>query len=109
MTQKQLSRISGVSQQYISDLEQGKFRRRSPTLKIIRDIAKALDVCVFAIIEPDDCPLDYGKCKRSIKISLHDDFKIYAEALEKISKDNNVPMTELVAKSVELLKKEYSS
>lgn len=41
MTQKQLSKLSGVSESYIGDLERGE---KEPTISVLCRIAKALKV-----------------------------------------------------------------
>nr|WP_164117430.1 helix-turn-helix transcriptional regulator [Sphingorhabdus sp. Alg239-R122] len=49
LTQEQLSELSGLSQQYLSDLERGK---RNPTIVTIHEIALALDVTHVEIVAP---------------------------------------------------------
>ncbi len=48
LTQQQLSELSGVSQQYISDIETGDVEG---SLTVLRKLAKALDVSVTKLIE----------------------------------------------------------
>jgi len=48
LTQQQLSELSGVSQQYISDIETGDVEG---SLTVLRKLAKALDVPVTKLIE----------------------------------------------------------
>ncbi|KHD34204.1 hypothetical protein NL50_17830 [Clostridium acetobutylicum] len=59
ITQKKLSRLSGITQSYLSDLE-SNCRYKSPTLKTLQEIANALDVCPKELIE---CNCKYCKCK----------------------------------------------
>jgi len=47
MTQKQLARLSGLSQSHISELELGK---EGPTLKAVESIANALHVHPFELL-----------------------------------------------------------
>ncbi len=51
LTQEQLSELSGLSQQYISDLERGK---RNPTIVTIYELAMALKVGHLELISPLD-------------------------------------------------------
>ena len=51
LTQEQLSERSGLSQQYLSDLERGK---RNPTIITIYEIASALGVSHVELVAPDD-------------------------------------------------------
>ena len=51
LTQEQLSERSGLSQQYLSDLERGK---RNPTIITIYEIASALDVSHVELVAPRD-------------------------------------------------------
>ena len=51
LTQEQLSERSGLSQQYLSDLERG---RRNPTIITIYEIASALGVSHVDLVAPDD-------------------------------------------------------
>lgn len=53
MSQSELARLSGVNQSCISYLENRK-RTKSPILKNLEKIAKALDVCVFDLMMCDD-------------------------------------------------------
>lgn len=48
-TQEELSERSGLSQQYLSDLERGK---RNPTIVTIYEIAQALDVSYLEMVQP---------------------------------------------------------
>lgn len=45
LTQDQLSILSGISQSYISKLENEDFKLHSPTLKQIVKLAKVLNIC----------------------------------------------------------------
>ncbi|WP_109354759.1 helix-turn-helix transcriptional regulator [Sphingorhabdus sp. EL138] len=49
LTQEQLSELSGLSQQYISDLERGK---RNPTIVTIYELAMALKVAHLELVAP---------------------------------------------------------
>ena len=49
MTQEQLAEKSGLSQQYLSDLERGK---RNPTIVTIYEIAMALGVSHIELVQP---------------------------------------------------------
>lgn len=51
LTQEQFAERSGFTQQYISDLEQG---RRNPTIVTIFELAQALGVGHVALVAPDD-------------------------------------------------------
>ncbi|KOM89544.1 helix-turn-helix transcriptional regulator [Clostridium botulinum] len=42
ISERQLSKITGISQGYISDLESGK---KSPTVRMLYRIANALEIC----------------------------------------------------------------
>ena len=50
LTQEQLSELSGLSQQYISDLERGK---RNPTIVTIYELAQALGVGHLELLSPE--------------------------------------------------------
>ena len=54
LTQEQFAERSGFTQQYISDLEQGK---RNPTVVTLLVLAQALGVAHMALVLPDDSPL----------------------------------------------------
>ena len=49
LTQEQVSEKSGLSQQYLSDLERGK---RNPTIVTIYEISQALDVSHVDLVKP---------------------------------------------------------
>lgn len=49
LTQEQLSELSGLSQQYISDLERGK---RNPTIVTIYELALAMKVGHLDLVSP---------------------------------------------------------
>jgi transcriptional regulator with XRE-family HTH domain len=49
MTQEQLAERSGLSQQYISDLERGK---RNPTVVTLWELAQALGVSHVELVQP---------------------------------------------------------
>lgn len=50
LTQEQVAERSGLSQQYLSDLERG---RRNPTIITLYELAQALGVSHVALVEPD--------------------------------------------------------
>lgn len=50
LTQEQLAAKSGLSQQYISGLEQGK---RNPTIVTLFELAMALEVGHVELVKPD--------------------------------------------------------
>lgn len=51
LTQEQVAALSGISQQYISDLERG---RRNPTVVTLFELAQALGVSHVDLVLPDD-------------------------------------------------------
>jgi transcriptional regulator with XRE-family HTH domain len=51
LTHEQLSEQTGLTQQYISGLEQG---RRNPTILTLFDLAQALKTTPAALITPED-------------------------------------------------------
>ncbi|NJL73613.1 MAG: helix-turn-helix transcriptional regulator [Candidatus Competibacteraceae bacterium] len=51
LTQEQVAALSGISQQYISGLEQG---RRNPTVLTLFELAQALGVSHVDLVLPDD-------------------------------------------------------
>lgn len=51
LTQEQVAELSGLSQQYLSDLERG---RRNPTIITLYELARALGVSHVALVEPDN-------------------------------------------------------
>lgn len=58
LTQEQVAERSGLSQQYLSDLERG---RRNPTIITLYELALALGVSHVALVEPDDDALGEAK------------------------------------------------
>ena len=60
MSQSKLSRLTGISQSYISKIES---ETQTPTLETIDKIAKALDVCPIHDLLECDCP----KCQKKTK------------------------------------------
>jgi len=64
LTQQELAQKAKVSQEYISDLEKLD-RSKSPTLKVVRDISKALDICVYELLAYN-CPR-YDECTSKCK------------------------------------------
>lgn len=51
LTQEQVAELSGLSQQYLSDLERG---RRNPTIITLYELAQALGISHVALVQPDD-------------------------------------------------------
>lgn len=51
LTQEQVADRSGLSQQYISDLERG---RRNPTVITLYELAQALGVSHIDLVSPDE-------------------------------------------------------
>lgn len=59
MTQTELAAKSGINQSYLSQLERNAPDAPSPTLRVLFNIAKALDVCPHVLVRYDtNCPLD---------------------------------------------------
>jgi len=50
LTQEQVQERSGLSQQYLSDLERGK---RNPTIITLYEISQALEVSHVELLRPD--------------------------------------------------------
>lgn len=50
LTQERVAELSGLSQQYLSDLERG---RRNPTIITLYELAQALGVSHVSLVEPD--------------------------------------------------------
>jgi transcriptional regulator with XRE-family HTH domain len=50
-TQERFAEVSGMTQQYVSDLERG---RRNPTVVTLFHLASALGVSHVALVTPDD-------------------------------------------------------
>lgn len=63
MSQDDVALESGYSQNYISLLEKGKLRKKSPTLRVIERIACAMGCCIYELI--DGCPCE--KCQQKRK------------------------------------------
>lgn len=57
ITQKELANKCNLSQSYISMLEKGNFREKSPTLEVVENLSNGLGVCVkdVLIFECDFC------------------------------------------------------
>ena len=55
LTQEQIEELSGFSQQYLSDLENGK---RNPTIVSIYELAVALGVSHVDLVTPFDPPIE---------------------------------------------------
>lgn len=51
LTQEQLAELSGLTQQYISGIENG---RRNPTIVAIYELAVALGVSHMDLVKPED-------------------------------------------------------
>ncbi|WP_252241603.1 helix-turn-helix transcriptional regulator [Clostridium sp. ZBS18] len=63
LSQDNVGLNSGYSQNYISLLEKGKLRKKSPTLRVIERLAIALNCCIYELI--DGCPCE--KCQQKRK------------------------------------------
>jgi len=50
LTQEQISDLSGISQQYLSELEGGK---RNPTIVTLNKVAIALGVTINDLVQPE--------------------------------------------------------
>ncbi|MCD2345830.1 helix-turn-helix domain-containing protein [Clostridium guangxiense] len=50
MTQKELARKAKLRQAYISELERGHPKIKSPTLRVTFRIARALDICPHVLV-----------------------------------------------------------
>lgn len=50
-TQERFAEVSGMTQQYVSDLERG---RRNPTVVTLFHLASALGISHVALVTPDD-------------------------------------------------------
>lgn len=57
ISQPELSKITGISQSYLSSLEAND-RQKSPTLRTLEKIAEGLNLCPLELIE-----CNCGKCK----------------------------------------------
>lgn len=51
LTQEVLAELSGVSQQYVSELERG---RRNPSVITVYELAQAMGVSHVELVQPDD-------------------------------------------------------
>lgn len=60
MTQNELAIKANITQPYISDLEKGCVREKSPTLRVIEYIATALKICPFLLLS---CGKHCNSCK----------------------------------------------
>ena len=56
-TQERFAEVSGLTQQYVSDLENG---RRNPTVVTLFHLASALGVSHVELVEPDEQALREG-------------------------------------------------
>lgn len=78
MTQKELCKKVGISQSYLSQIENGLHTNKKPTLNLIEDIAQALEVCPFVLISYncDRCLIikedNKVKCKEHLKQEMTD-------------------------------------
>lgn len=67
ISQKALSSISGVSQNYISEIEA---RKKVPSLEVLEKIANALEICIALLIidEKSNCHrCERHKCAEGVK------------------------------------------
>lgn len=62
MSQDEVGLGAGYSQNYISLLEKGQLRKKSPTLRVIEKLALSMNCCVYDII--DGCPCEKCRSKR---------------------------------------------
>lgn len=64
-TQKELCQKVGISQSYLSQIENGTYTNKKPTLNLIEDIAKALEVCPISLIgyNCDRCNINKEKAR----------------------------------------------
>ena len=71
MTQRELANKVGISQSYLSLIENGVYTNKKPTLNLIEDIAQALEVCPSVLLDYncDRCNIikDKVKCKTSFR------------------------------------------
>lgn len=68
LTQRELAALAKIKQSYISQLENNHPHAKSPTLRVMFKIAKALDVCPHLLVRYNwDCKEDcLDNCKKKI-------------------------------------------
>ena len=76
MTQKELCKKVGISQSYLSQIENSIYTNKRPTLNLIEDISQALEVCPIALISSycEKCGIikeeNKTKCKEHLRQEL---------------------------------------
>ena len=65
MTQRELANKVGISQSYLSLIENGVYTNKKPTLNLIEDVAQALEVCPISLIgyNCDRCNINKEKAR----------------------------------------------
>ena len=65
MKQKELCDKVGISQSYLSQIENGAYTNKKPTLNLIEDISQALEVCPISLIgyNCDRCNINKEKAR----------------------------------------------
>lgn len=89
ITLKQLEKITGISNSYISDLENG--RRVNPSIEKLEKLAKALDVNV---VDFYDKPVLTDKDKKAINKDLSEVMQEFRDGTDGTAYYNGVPLEE---------------
>ena len=89
ITLKQLEKIKGISNNYISDLENG--RRVNPSIEKLEKLAKALDVNV---VDFYDKPVLTDKDKKAINKDLSEVMQEFRDGTDGTAYYNGVPLEE---------------
>lgn len=89
ITLKQLEKITGISNSYISDLENG--RRINPSIEKLEKLAKALDVNV---VDFYDKPVLTDKDKKAINKDLYEVMQEFRDGTDGTAYYNGVPLEE---------------
>ena len=89
ITLKQLEKITGISNSYISDLENG--RRVNPSIEKLEKLAKALDVNV---VDFYDKPTLTDKDKKAINKDLSEVMQEFRDGTDGTAYYNGVPLEE---------------
>lgn len=67
MTQSELARKARLRQAYISQLESNHPKAKSPTLRVVFKLARALDTCPHLIVRYSGCSDNcFRNCKKKI-------------------------------------------
>lgn len=67
MTQSELARKAKLRQAYISELERNHPDIKSPTLRVIFRISRALDTCPHLLVKYEGCSDScFNNCKKNI-------------------------------------------